>query len=1032
MTPEELETAILAGDSKRCLDLLAGATESQRRAAAPTALRWRKIVCEQMMRFDGTWDERLPKGMESSCLDETSGAALLGTATLSELKSLGWRAANADTHAFEVLSARQPEWLPAWAAWILEESTYHWTVVRRFVRAGLCPRPDSDAYILGILAHAWRSRSSPRELLEEDPDLLEQEVWRLFEVEGGGEDSLAARDKFGRERSWSQVLADLGNEGRLSRDRLLDASLDALERDFAQFRAGWFSRFHEALSPTLDERAARMGRYLALLGSRIPPTVSFALKALAALDKADRLPPGPVVDQIAPALRAREKGAVTQALRLLDRAVRRDPSLAARAAEVAAKALTHESPEVQGAALDFIERHARPPGPELADLLRARQEDVAPSQRPRLLALLDYTKGERGKAKGEKGEAVVSGQWSVVSGGQGPGAGGRGEAGSAAVGSGQVLNAQGSTLNTPTPERLNALPPDLRQLAGVDAALQAVQQGTLDLPALDLRDLRIPRLDPAAALTPVGHLDELIELFSTVLENEEPPEDVERVLDGVSRLCAERPPDWEKRIAPLRKRAATLSRRGWGPAEGEPGRDLGDIALAWATGEVQTGYSRQDECLSFGCFLDARAREVAGRAAARKPAPLLAAPTHRGWIDPRVLVARLKELQAAGQQPDRLDAIQALLRLAPDHRADALALAGDLQGEVGEAVRHALGAARKEPEIGPSAGLWVAAARARAPHRDDAAVEARHPRLGPDAGRAAQTRIVPHAQTVASNDVRDLIYYWYTLETDPPLPEKLSADLPTVLLYAGMDGQYHETPEPPAFRWAATIWPGSREGWCGRGVACIGDNLDWAEANWGHQVFLEPLLDPDTHLGPVARLLHGATLGSKMPGEKSLAIDILIAAVDDGRITGPALGDTLATLVDLHLGRPARWAKTLAEAARVSPLHAETVRAGVEGALHGEPSLRPADLAPFLELLHELCVQSGAAITYPEARAYLGEVKGGGKAAKLAKTLLALEGREDEKSRRAAMERALVGRVERAERWSRMLTAVAESEKERT
>ena len=32
---------------------------------------------------------------------------------------------------------------------------------------------------------------------------------------------------------------------------MLDASLDALNRGFSQFRAGWYSRLHEALKPQL-------------------------------------------------------------------------------------------------------------------------------------------------------------------------------------------------------------------------------------------------------------------------------------------------------------------------------------------------------------------------------------------------------------------------------------------------------------------------------------------------------------------------------------------------------------------------------------------------------------------------------------------------------------------------------------------------------------------------------------------------------------------------------------------------------------
>jgi hypothetical protein len=81
------------------------------------------------------------------------------------------------------------------------------------------------------------------------------------------------------------------------------------------------------------------------------------------------------------------------------------------------------------------------------------------------------------------------------------------------------------------------------------------------------------------------------------------------------------------------------------------------------------------------------------------------------------------------------DLIMALLRLAPGHRDEPLAAARHLRDESGSAIRYALGS-ESEP-IGDSAPLWVAAARSRSPWSDDPAVEARHPGLGPDAGRAA-------------------------------------------------------------------------------------------------------------------------------------------------------------------------------------------------------------------------------------------------------------------------------------------------------
>src|SRR5207247_905024 len=113
--------------------------------------------------------------------------------------------------------------------------------------------------------------------------------------------------------------------------------------------------------------------------------------------------------------------------------------------------------------------------------------------------------------------------------------------------------------------RAEAVPAGIAALAGVTAAIRAVQQDQ-EIAAAEWDGDRIPRLDPARQITPIGSVEELIDLFAAVLENEGPPDEIERVLDGVSRLCAEHPADFERRTGPLRKRARTLL-----ASEGEQG-----------------------------------------------------------------------------------------------------------------------------------------------------------------------------------------------------------------------------------------------------------------------------------------------------------------------------------------------------------------------------------------------------------------------------------------------------------------------------
>ncbi len=109
-----------------------------------------------------------------------------------------------------------------------------------------------------------------------------------------------------------------------------------------------------------------------------------------------------------------------------------------------------------------------------------------------------------------------------------------------------------------------------------------------------------------------------------------------------------------------------------------------------------------------------RVRSIARRAAAGRAAPLFSAPTHAGgWIDPPVLLDRLRRRIGMPHADDDFDIELALLRLAPDNRDTTLREAGSLAGEFAAALRHALGA-EGEP-IGPTASLWAAAARREPP-----------------------------------------------------------------------------------------------------------------------------------------------------------------------------------------------------------------------------------------------------------------------------------------------------------------------------
>ncbi len=309
MTPDDLEAAVLAGEGDRVIELLAAASETERLACGARMVRLRKE--------HGDW--RFSAGLPTN---ETTLLALLGTGTAAQIQAgrRMWRHEAAAT----VLRLRPAALLDELVPWMLDR--LGWPFVRALVREGTIPRPASDAYIYGMLDYAIDAPA----LLRDDPDLLEHEVWRLFEVEGTGDHSLADHDKYTPdEKTWSHVLLNLAAD-RLDRDRLLDASLAALERDFPAFRAGWYSRFHEALAPSPAERATRVDAYLRLLRSPIQPTVTLAVDALTDVQRAGELDGARLLAHVEPAMTARAAGTARDALRLVDGAVRREPRSRAR------------------------------------------------------------------------------------------------------------------------------------------------------------------------------------------------------------------------------------------------------------------------------------------------------------------------------------------------------------------------------------------------------------------------------------------------------------------------------------------------------------------------------------------------------------------------------------------------------------------------------------------------------------------------------------------------------------------------------
>jgi hypothetical protein len=188
----------------------------------------------------------------------------------------------------------------------------------------------------------------------------------------------------------------------------------------------------------------------------------------------------------------------------------------------------------------------------------------------------------------------------------------------------------------------------------------------------------------------------------------------------------------------------------------------------------------------------------------------------------------------------------------------------------------------------------------------------------------------------------------------------------------------------------------------------------------------------------MARLVIGAGLTAKVPEVTGLATDVLIAAIDDGRIDAARLGESLRTVwrweipkstggtsgrvtkaeSSVGFAKANRWANTLGDVARASALHAHVVACALEQVLADGVTRRraSANVVALLELLREASVTCGRALS-AEARANIEKIDSGGKTGRVVKSLLGLEDPPDSPKVRVPTVQALAHRITRAERW---------------
>jgi len=1049
MNEQELAALIARQSPDKVVDALLALPLEARRALAPIAAELLKAV--DSGRLLNAWTGLLP-GLPTT---RTGGLgrrwnehhaklalAVLTLCPIDKARRVRWIGLrDADALLRRVFVARDPAWRDAWLRHRLRDEFpgVEWSFVRGLVRDGLCARPEEDGYVrlmVGGLNPGW-SRKGESHLpvsarLLADPGLLEEEVWRVFATDTAAFSDAWLRNNPRRPEnyeSWSDALLHLADAGRLDRQRLLDASLSGLWKSTSSNVLSGYHQLHLRLAPTAAELDAREAQYRDLLSHRTGHVVGFALRQLASIARRRPLAATPTLTTMLPLFSLPAKAHALAALKLVGRIMQqadqegREAAITDAAHVVLFEALRHRESEVQEAAAQLLAAGADAwDAAQVSQWLRVDGEISA------------HARAQLANLGGAAAVPVAAAS----------------SAGSEAAG----------TAERQWQLRLQAVPVRLQTLGGL--------AGTVDFssppPPLAFALGELPILATCEPLLPIAGVDELIDCVAHAIERVVSVDEVERLVDGIGRLFDERPADFAARTQALIQRihtGAAADARGL-VLPGAP-NGLRDLVLTWLEGGLRhTAYPFYWRVRGPVRFIDQRLRELARHLDRHGALAPLATPTHsHGWLDARTLVRRLAVYEQEKRRPLRHDLLQALLRLAPDGRAEALGVARELRGAWAPALCWALGG-----EAGPQrkeraqAALWVAAGRARCPGGDlGLALEPLGLKVSwPDVLRPASyrwqatTRTLRHQRRESTLPCLDLevlpVYAGEPLRPTPAwgaaarlrqglrglgaLVRRLRRVMPALALRS-LDPSLvlptclpHEAAAhhslsvghaaPWMLEWSRILWPLNSEAFLAQGAQRMVERLDLAAAAGEPlHAYLEPLFESERPWSELGMLVLWLGMAGRDGDLRGLATDLLIAGIEDGRAHPGELAAVLRKLAAGGWLKGHRLVQTLAEVARVSPLHAWAVASVIEAALEvflGQSSRANAALELLLELL--LALHCGPA----EATAQRLLAVSSGKAGVAAGRIGARLGQPTLACSPVALHPAWEARIGRIERWA--------------
>ena len=242
------------------------------------------------------------------------------------------------------------------------------------IKNKLCRKPTADSYIR-LIANNLPDRYSRDEAtipisqrLKNDPELLEDEIWRIFEVETyifdpGWDYSPHIHPK--SYESWVMVLCKLADEGLLNRNQLVGGILTGLSMGFMNTTINGYVKFAKSLRPSKSEILAHQERFLQLLASQQSQVVTFALNNLKAICREAEFAVKEFIAAAPHTTYSPVKAHAKSTLLILTSIVRKHPNLMNKAASLAIEGLSNDAVEIQGQYLKALREWITPDDTDL-------------------------------------------------------------------------------------------------------------------------------------------------------------------------------------------------------------------------------------------------------------------------------------------------------------------------------------------------------------------------------------------------------------------------------------------------------------------------------------------------------------------------------------------------------------------------------------------------------------------------------------------------------------------------------------------